>query len=107
MEPIKAIDLLNNDGSDTTGAAIPVPSVRDSGRTMCVGALDGTGPVTSSVAIQGSHDTVHWLAIGTLTLSGTPSDVKSLAIDYPWPHLRAVSSTGSGTRSKLRVSIAI
>lgn len=107
MIATKVTELLSNDGSNATGSWIAVPPWRESGRGIVVASLDGSGAIASSVTIEGSHDGVHGVAIGSaIALSASTTDTDSLAIDYPWPFLRAVAASGSGTRTKLRVTLA-
>lgn len=107
MESVKITELLKNAGVNETGAWVDTLTWRESGRAMAVAAVDGTGVHSINVAIEGSHDRVHAESLGTLALSDADG-TKPLAIDYPWPYLRAVASgaAGAGTRTALLVTLA-
>jgi hypothetical protein len=102
----KVTELLRNDGANVTGPWVEMPPWRESGRGMAVAALDGDGTGAATVTIEGSHDGVHGVAIGAGLALTDAASTKSLAIDYPWPFLRAVVSGNAATTTALRVSVA-
>jgi hypothetical protein len=102
----KVTELLSNDGADATGGWIETPPWRESGRGMVVAALDGDTTFASSVTIEGSHDGVHAVAIGSALALDESGATESVGIDYPWPFLRAVAASGSGTPTALKVTLA-
>lgn len=104
MDKAKVTRLLVNAGANATGGWIEMPPWRESGRGMVVAAIAGTGSI--AVAVQGSHDGANAETIGTITPDGATDGVKSQAIDYPWPYLRAVSSGKAGTVDSLKVTVA-
>jgi hypothetical protein len=107
MTPAKVTTIFSNDGADATGTGVQMPPYRDSGRAIAVASIDGSGAIASSVSVQGSVDNVHWVTIGSaLALSASTTDSDVLGIDYPWPFLRAVSASGSGTRTALTVTVS-
>jgi hypothetical protein len=105
MERAKVTELLVNDGSNASGAITDTPPWRESGRGNVVVALTGSGNFSNSVAVQGSHDQVNWVTIGTVA-PDQAAPAKTQAIDYPWPFMRAVSASKAGTITAMRVTLA-
>lgn len=107
MEPVKTAALLDTAGADGAGQPVALTYWRASGRATVVASLDGVGAIGSTVTVLGSVDNTHFQSLGTIALAGNDSVSGKLAIDYPWPILRADASAGSGTRSRLRTLVAL
>jgi hypothetical protein len=105
MESAKVTKILINDGSNATGLSVETGQWRESGRGNVVVALTGSGNFSNSVAVQGSHDQVNWVTIGTVA-PDQAAPAKTQAIDYPWPFMRAVSASKAGTITAMRVTLA-
>lgn len=93
---------------DVTGAWVQMPPWRESGRATAVATLDGDATGAATVTIQGSHDGINAVTIGAgvALTDGATNDTKSVAIDYPWPFLRAVVSGFAANATGLRVTVA-
>jgi len=69
--------------------------------------IDGTGAVAVTVTIQGSLDGVGWVNVGSaISLTDTTTDTDKLLNTEPWPFVRAVTSSISGTGATVRVFVA-
>lgn len=68
--------------------------------------VTGTGTVGATVVIEVSIDGVGWLALSTLTLSGTTSATDGFIAAGGWPNVRARVSAISGTSAAVTVLIA-
>ncbi len=110
MNPAKVTDLLHQNAapSNATGAWVTMPPWRESGRGMAVARLDGAnGTGAASVQIQGSHDGINGVNIGAALALTQAAPTKELAIDYPWPFMRAVVSGVAATATGRRVTAAL
>lgn len=106
MTPVKSVELLPP-GAAATGTPYDGPW-NDARRGMVQAAITGTGALTATVTVQGSNDGVNWSTIGSaMSLSGTTSDTKTQAVDYPWAQIRAVSSSLSGTGAKVSAYLSL
>lgn len=103
---VKSVELLAPATIATTGAAYAGPW-NDARRAMVQATIDGTGAVSATVVVQGSNNGKHWTQIGSMSLSGTDTDAKTLAVDYPWAHIRAVSSALSGTGATVAARMSL
>lgn len=52
-------------------------------------SVDGTGSVSATVVFEGTNDGVHFLPLGTVTLSGTDTATDGFVTDAPWDAVRA------------------
>lgn len=69
--------------------------------------VDGTGVISVTVTIQGSLDGVNWVAVGSaISLSGTTTDTDKLLNTEPWPFVRAVTSSITGTGATVRAFVS-
>lgn len=57
----------------------------------------GTGAVTATVVVWVSNDGVHFITLGTITLSGTTSATDGFGTNAPWAYLRGEVTAISGT----------
>lgn len=111
MDKAKVTELLLQQAAPTnvTGPWIEAAPYRESGRGVVLARLlgaDGTGAAT--VTIEGSSDptavTGFALAAGVALTQAAP--VKQVAVDYPYPYLRAVVSAVAATATGLRVTLS-
>jgi hypothetical protein len=69
----------------------------------------GTGAVTATVIIYVSNtgDDDDWITAGTITLSGTTSDVDGFAMDAKWAYVKVNVSAISGTDAAVTVTMGV
>jgi hypothetical protein len=69
----------------------------------------GTGAVTATVIIYVSNtgDDDDWITAGTITLSGTTSDVDGFAMNAKWAYAKANVSAISGTDAAVTVTMGV
>jgi hypothetical protein len=92
--------------ANVTGEAWTMP--RGSRERVYQATIAGTGAVSATVTIQGSCDGVSWVTIGSaLSLSGTGSDTKAIESLYPWPQVRAVVASITGTGATVVAYVGI
>jgi hypothetical protein len=68
-------------------------------------SVTGSGAVSATVVIEGSNDAKNFIAIGTITLSGTGSATDGFVSDAPWVDLRANLTALSGTNAAVSVAL--
>jgi len=103
---VKSISLLPKHITALTGQKYEGPW-NDARRGMVQASVDGTGAVAATITVNGSNDGVHTTVIGTITLTATTTDTDTLAIDYPWAHIWAVSSGISGTGATVSANLSL
>lgn len=59
-------------------------------------AVQGTGSVSASAVIEGSHDGQGWINIATLNASGTGYGADGGTLETYWPQVRARLTAVSG-----------
>jgi hypothetical protein len=110
MEKAKVSDLLlQGVPANVTGGWVEAGPYRESGRGNVVARLvgaDGTGAAT--VTIEGSNDPLGTtgVLIGAAMALTQAAPVKAVAVDYPWPYLRAVVSAVAVNATGLKVTLA-
>lgn len=69
----------------------------------------GTGAVTATVIIYVSNTGASddWITAGTITLSGTTSDVDGFAMSAKWAYMKANLSAISGTGAAVTVTMGV
>ncbi len=69
----------------------------------------GTGAVTATVIIYVSNTGASndWITAGTITLSGTTSDVDGFAMNAKWAYTKANVSAISGTGAAVTVTMGV
>ena len=66
--------------------------------------VTGTGAVSATVVVEVSNDESNWLALATITLSGTDSSSDGFAQDrVPWSVIRGRIAAISGTSAKVNL----
>lgn len=71
-------------------------------------SIAGSGAVAANVTFQGSNDGSNWVDIGSaVSLSGTGSDTGAVASVVPWPMVRAVVASSSGTISSITATVGL
>ena len=98
----QSINLMNGVTTNVAGSAIK----NLHGNFVVQGIIDGTGAVSCTVVVGGSIRGRLFTALGTLSLTGTTTDSKKLAITEPWPFLQATTSSISGTGATVSVDAA-
>ena len=107
MNTVRSITLLPAGTTAATGPVFDGPW-NEARRGMVQAVITGTGAVSATVTLQGSNNGVNWTTVGSaMSLSGTTSDTKTQAVDYPWAQLRAVSSTLSGTGATVSAYLSL
>lgn len=97
--------LLSDATANATGDAVVMPP--GSRERVYQATIAGTGAVSATVTIQGSCDGTNWVTIGSaLSLSGSGSDTKAQESVYPWPQVRAVLASLSGTGATVNAYVA-
>lgn len=97
-QAVKKIKLL--DGVLVTGAGF-IAGPATVGEKTFQATVTGTGAVTATVLVQVSDDpdTLGWVTLGTVTLSGTTTTTDAFASDTGWLYYRgnvtAVTGTGA------------
>lgn len=69
--------------------------------------VSGTGSVTSTVDIEVSNDSVNWLVLQTMSLSGTTTATDGIASNAPWGYVRAKVTAISGTSATVNVVMGL
>ena len=107
MNTVRSITLLPAGTVAATGPIFDGPW-NEARRGMVQAVITGTGAVSATVTLQGSNNGVNWTTVGSaMSLSGTTSDTKTQAVDYPWAQLRAVSSVLSGTGATVSAYLSL
>lgn len=107
MNTVRSITLLSPATAAATGAAYDGPW-NEARRGMVQAVITGTGALTATVTLQGSNNGVNWTTVGSaMSLSGTTSDTKTQAVDYPWAQIRAVSSSLVGTGATVSAYLSL
>jgi len=98
-----------NATNSTTANATSGAIFKESPFTTFQGVVTGTGAVTATIAIQVTNDpnsvglagaspsASNWVALGTITLSGTTSASDGFTTQAPWRFVRAVVTNLTGT----------
>lgn len=98
--------LLTGATANVTGAGVLMP--RGARERVYQASIAGTGAVSATVTIEGSCDGVNWVAIGLpLSLSGSGGDTKAIESVFPWPMVRAVLASLTGTGATVDVYVGI
>lgn len=98
--------LLSEQAVDGAGAGFSVP--RGTQHRLYCAQIVGDGAVSATVTFEGSCDGEAWLPMAAgLSLSGTDSDIDGLAHDTPWPMVRAVVASLTGTDATVTAYLAI
>ena len=92
---VKLVNLINSAAVAGTGNSQPLPRGPTTYQASCVTTSTGASAVIAGAAtVQVSNDNITWLALGTLTSTGSgtssPDGFASLA---PWGYARAVITT--------------
>lgn len=107
------------DVNDQVTRLVPATTVNVTGETFTVprgerervyqATITGTsGAVSATVTLQGSCDGANWVTIGSaLSLSGTLTDTQAIESAYPWPMVRAVVASLTGTGATATVLMGI
>lgn len=67
----------------------------------------GTGAVSATVLIEATNDeSLGWILLGTITLSGTTSTTDGFASEAPWGYYRARVTAISGTGAAVTVTVS-
>lgn len=66
-------------------------------------SISGSGAVSATVTIEVSNDGNNWQTFGTMSLSGTGSDIDNVAGDAPWAIHRATIASITGTSAAVTV----
>lgn len=107
MNTVRSITLLSPATSAVTGDPFDGPW-NTARRGMVQAVITGTGALTATVTVQGSNNGVNWTTVGSaMSLSGTTSDTKTQAVDYPWALLRAVSASLTGTGATVSAYLSL
>ena len=98
--------LITDATANVTGEGFTMP--RGTRERVYQAAIAGTGTVSATVTLQGSCDGESWVTIGSaLSLSGSGSDAKAIESVYPWPQVRAVVASITGTAATVNVFVGI
>lgn len=99
--------LLKDAAVTRTGNPMGMP-VNHQGYTVQA-IIEGSGAVSATVEIYGSHRNTNSTSLGellgTLSPTGTDAGQDSFAFDAPWPFIFAVLTAISGTGAKVNVSL--
>lgn len=98
----RAINLLTNEGASITGGAKDMLDAPGSVQA----SIFGSGAVSASVFIEVSNDESQWLALGTITLSGTNNASDGFAYAARWKVVRARIASISGAGANVTCVIA-
>lgn len=75
--------------------------------TAFQGTVAGTGPVSATIVIEARNNGVDWLALGTITLTGTDRASDGFGSAYRWAQCRARLTAISGTGAVATVDIEV
>lgn len=93
------------DAATTTGAGTTVSNLKPLAKTYQL-VVSGTGSVSATVQIQGSHDGTNWILMCTLLAAGTTTATDGCAIPAAaWMNLRANVTAISGTSATATVTV--
>jgi hypothetical protein len=99
------------DGNATTN---PNAIYKESPYSTFQAILTGTGAVTATVVVQVSNDdtsatnvTSNWIALGTITLSGTTSTTDGFTSTASWRWVRSQVTAISGTSAAVKVLMGV
>lgn len=107
MNPAKVTAILEQAvAANVTGAWIETAPWRESGRGMLVASITADGTGAATVAFEGSHDRERAVSLGAALTVNQAAPAKNLAVDYPWPFVRAVVSAVAANATKLRATLA-
>lgn len=87
-----SVNLLTNEASSVAGGSKRMLDAPGSVQA----SIFGSGAVSASVFIEVSNDESQWLALGTITLSGTSSASDGFAYAARWKVVRARIASISG-----------
>jgi len=91
LEATTSDPIAFNQGKDTTFLAV----------------VTGTGAVTGTVVIEGSHDGETYITLDTLAMDGTTTDNDfGTTVGQMWPYMRADCTAITGTGAAITVTIA-
>ena len=96
--------LLDNVVS--TGVGSTKTPVVDAPKTFQA-TVSGTGAVSAIVAVEVSNDSVNFLTLGTITLSGTTVASDGFASFATWTYVRGNLTSISGTSAVVVLSMGI
>lgn len=61
-------------------------------------AVEGSGSVSATAVIEGSHDNKGWINVATLSASGTNYATDGGPLETNWPYMRArITAVSGGT----------
>ena len=106
VESVNDITYLMN-GKTSTGDG-EIFTVHPLNRTIDAKVV-GTGAVTATVIIYVSNTGASndWIVAGTITLSGTTSDVDGFTMRAKWGYMKANVSSISGTGAAVTVTMGV
>jgi hypothetical protein len=97
--------LQSNAVAIAAGAPVQMPNKRPK-RTFQA-TVSGTGSVSATINVLVSNDGTNFLALGTITLTGTGTASDGFVSDAPWQFVRADVSAISGTSAVVNVVMGI
>jgi hypothetical protein len=104
--PTNQILLLRAVTTPTTGAGFDLsPYTYDNDERNFVAYVAGTGAVSATVLVEVSNNNLHWITLGTITLSGTTEAADGFVSDESWPWVRAQLTAVSGTDAAVTVTM--
>lgn len=100
--------LLNAASAPTAGPAVTVNLVTgaEQQRPQTFQAtLLGTGTVSAGVTIEATNDSIGWVQIGVITLTGTALASDGFAMEASWDTVRARLTSITGTQAACTVTM--
>jgi hypothetical protein len=102
--PDSPISVLS--GATTTGAGSTMTCGVNGRHGTFAAKLTGTGSISATVILQGSHDGTAWFNVDTFTLSGTTSVVEGCYERLSCPYFRGNVTAISGTDASVDLTFA-
>jgi hypothetical protein len=101
----RVFNLLLNSTSTSIGDVVALP--KNCEKRTFQASVTGTGSVSASVDIQVSNDSLNFLTLATINLSGTTSATDGFVSDAPWAYVRASLTAISGTGASVSTLIGV
>lgn len=104
--PTNQVILLRSVTTPTTGSTADLSAYTyDNDERNFIAYVSGTGAVAATVLIEVSNNNLHWITLGTITLSGTTEAADGFVSDESWPMVRARLTAVSGTDAAVTVTM--
>jgi hypothetical protein len=102
--PVTQVSLLNEVTATTTGSTVDMAGYDNDERNF-VAYISGTGAVSATVLVEVSNNSVHFMTLATITISGTDSAADGFVSDEAWQYVRGKVTAISGTGAEVSLTM--